>query len=51
MSIGLLLCALSTGFFVLGFVEINFSVSIFLGTSLAGMSNIIAINSAFNMIN
>lgn len=51
MSTGLLLCALSTGFFVFGFVETDFGLVIFLGTCLAGISKVIAVNSAFNMIN
>ena len=51
LSTGLILCALSTGFFVMSFIETDFGVAIFLGTCLAGISKVVAINGVSNLMN
>lgn len=51
MSVGLATSTVATIFFILGFVEIEFGVLIFVGTCLTGVSKVIASNCALNIIN
>lgn len=51
MSLGLGCSMFSTLFFIFGFLEINFGLLIFLGTCFVGVSKVIAINTALNLIN
>ena len=51
MSAGLSACTLATVFFILGFVDTEFGVLIFVGTCLTGISKAIASNCVLNIIN